>query len=171
MNQNNNHIFSILNKINWNFHLIFTYPFSNQRKTTNEAIKLRLIKFFNFFSRISRYLKVRCDKQIFAFSDEISPSEQGHLHALYKLPEKYQGNDQQFISKAKEIWPAALGISPSAARGTNGLVITPINPESYQSKVNYVANIIANTDSFDFLSPEASRIIKRCNSFHDSEHR
>jgi len=171
MNQNNSHIFSILNKINWNFHLIFTYPFSNQRKNTNEAIKLRLNKFFGFFGRLSQYFKIRGDRQIFAFSDEISPSEQGHLHALYKLPKKYQGNDQQFIAKAKEVWPAALGISPSAARATNGLVITPINPESYQSKVNYVANIIAKTDSYDFLSPEASRIIKRCNSFYDSQHR
>ena len=170
MNLNNNHIFSILNKIKWNFHLIFTYPYASQRNNTNRAVNLRLSKFFNFISRLSSSLRIRRRSQIYAFSDEFSNSESGHLHALYKLPEKYQGNDQEFISNAERMWPAAIGISPHLAKAKNPLFISPITAESYQSKVNYVAEIIAKTDSASFLSPEASRFIQKCNTFHDSQY-
>ena len=169
MNLNNNHIFSILNKIQWSFHLVFTYPYGNQRDNTYGAISLRLSKFFNFMSRLSSSLRIRRKNQIYAFSDEFSDSESGHLHALYKLPEKYQGNDQDFISDAKRLWPAALGIYPHLSNATNPLFISPITTESYQSKVNYVADIIAKSDSANFLSAEASRIIKRCNSVDERE--
>ena len=170
MNLNNSHIFSILNKIKWNFHLVFTYPFNYQRNNTFEAINLRLTKFFNFISRLSGSLKTRRKKEIYAYSDEISDFGVGHLHALYKLPEKYQGNDQEFISNAQRMWPAAIGISPHLAKAKNPLFISPINAESYQSKVNYVAEIIAKTDSATFLSPEATRLIQKCNTFHDSQY-
>ena len=170
MNLNNNHIFSILNKIKWNFHLVFTYPFEFQRRNTFEAINLRLSRFYVFISRISGTLKFRRRQQIYAYSDEISDSGSGHLHALYKLPEKYQGNDQEFISNAERMWPAAIGISPHLAKAKNPLFISPITAESYQSKVNYVAEIIAKTDSATFLSPEATRFIQKCNTFHDSQY-
>jgi len=171
MNLNNNYIYSILSNINWKFHLIFTYPYSSQRSNTNEAIKLRENKFYNFISRISSFSKIRRNKQIFTFSDEYSDSESGHIHALYKLPDIYQGSDQEFIEKAKEVWPAALGISRELAKGTNSLGISKIGPESYHNKVTYLAEKISKTDSFKFLSPEATRIIKRCNSRHENSPR
>jgi hypothetical protein len=170
MNLNNNYIFSILNKIKWNYHLVFTYPYSHQRYNRDEAIKLRSNIFFCFFSRLSAFFKMRRNKQIYAFSDDVSLNDQGHLHALYKLPEKYKGNNQEFVSTANRVWTASLGIPLTLANTINKPFISPICAESYHNKVNYVAEKIFETDSPDFLSHEASRIIQRCNSVCDSEY-
>ena len=170
MNQDN-YIFTILNKIKWNFHIVFTYPFNYQRYINNQAKKYRSDIFFNFFSRISSIFKMRRNRQIYAFTDETSPSGNGHLHALYKLPEKYQGSDQEFISTANRVWPLSLGISPHLAGTINKPFISPISAESYGNKVLYVAKTISKNDFPDFLSPEADRIIKRCNTFHENSAR
>ena len=170
MNQDN-YIFTILNKIKWNFHIVFTYPFNYQRYISNQGNKYRSDIFYNFFSRISSIFKMRRNKQIFAFTDETSPSGNGHLHALYKLPEKYQGSDQEFISTANRVWPLSLGISPHLAGTINKPFISPISAESYGNKVLYVAKTISKNDFPDFLSPEADRIIKRCNTFHENSAR
>lgn len=170
MNQDN-YIFTILNKIKWNFHIVFTYPFNYQRYINNQANKYRSDIFYNFFSRISSILKIRRNKQIFAVTDETSPNGNGHLHALYKLPEKYQGNDQEFISTANRVWPLSLGISPHLAGTINKPFISPISDESYNNKVLYVAKTISKTDFPDFLSKEAKRIISTCNTFHENSTR
>lgn len=171
MNDKVSYIYNILSNIDWNYHIVFTYPYLNQRSNTIEASKIRLNKFYKFTARLSSYLKLRRNQHIFAFSDEYSDAQHGHLHALYKLPEKYQGNDQQFITMAQKVWPYALNISQSKAQAINKLNISIISPESFRNKVNYVAEKIIKTDSPAFLSREAGRLIKRCNSFHDSEHR
>lgn len=170
MNDKVSYIYNILSNIDWNYHIVFTYPYLNQRSNTIEAIQIRLNKFYKFTARLSSYLKLRRNQHIFAFSDEYSDAQHGHLHTLYKLPEKYQGNDQQFIAMAQKVWPSALNISPSKAQAINKLNISIISPESYQSKVNYVARKIMATDSPDFLSPLASRLIKRCNSECDPQY-
>ena len=169
MSHNLNYIYSILSNINWNYHIVFTYPFLNQRNNTLEGIKLRKDRLLKFTARLSSFLKLRRNQHIYAYSDEYSDAQNGHLHALYKLPEKYQGNDQQFIAMAQKVWPSALGISPARAQTINKLNISTISHESYQTKVNYVAKKIIKTDSPDFLSREASRIIKRCNSVDERE--
>ena len=112
---------------------------------------------------------MRRNKQIYAFTDETSPNGNGHLHALYKLPEKYQGNNQEFISTANRVWPLSLGIPTHLAGTINKPFISPISAESYDNKVLYVAKTISQTDFPDFLSPEANRIIKRCNSLDERE--
>jgi len=163
MNYLNNPIFNVLSKIRWNFHLVFTFPISYQRNTSHKAIRLRKDTFYNFISRLSGFVKIPSKKQIFTFSDEISTSENGHIHALYKLPEKYQRKDQEFITGAKGIWTAALRQSKADSGLSNPLFISPVTEESYKNKVNYVAEIINNTDSSDFLSVGATKAIKRCN--------
>jgi len=112
---------------------------------------------------------MRRNKQIYAFSDDVSSNDQGHLHALYKLPEKYKGNNQEFVSTANRVWTASLGIPLTLANTINKPFISPISAESYHNKVNYVAEKIFKTDSPEFLSHEASRIIKRCNSVDERE--
>jgi hypothetical protein len=170
MNQDN-YIFTILNKIKWNFHIVFTYPFNYQRYINNQANKYRSDIFYNFFSRISSIFKMRRNKQIYAFTDETSSNGNGHLHALYKLPEKYQGTDQEFISTANRVWPLSLGIPPQLAGTINRPFISPICNESSNNKVLYVAKTISETDSPDFLSKEAKRIISTCNTFHENSAR
>jgi len=164
MNYLNNPIFNVLSKIRWNYHLIFTFPFSYQRNNSNKAIRLRKDTFYNFISRLSGFVKIPSKKQIFTFSDEISTSENGHIHALYKLPEIYQRKDQAFIIGANSIWMTSLGISKAAHARSNPLFISPITEESYKNKVNYVAEIINKSDSPDFLSEAATKAIKRCNN-------
>jgi len=163
------YIYNILSKINWNYHLVFTFPYINQRANNIGASKLRLNKFHRFTARLSSFFRLRRNQHIFAVSDEYSDIENGHLHALYKLPEKYQGNDQQFIQMATKVWPAALGISQSQAKGINPLEVSIITAESYENKVNYVAKKIIKTDSPNFLSPKAARIIKKCNTINERE--
>ena len=171
MNYLNNPIFNVLSKIRWNFHLVFTFPDIYQRNTSLNAIRLRKDTFYNFISRLSGFFKIRSADQIFTFSDEISSSENGHIHALYKLPDKIQRNDQHFIDRAKGIWTAALHQSKAASYHSNPLFISSVTEESYQNKVNYVAEIINKSDSYDFLSPKASRLITKCNSVCDSKYR
>ncbi len=171
MNYLNNPIFNVLSKIRWNFHLVFTFPDIYQRNTSLNAIKLRKDTFYSFISRLSGFFKVRSADQIFTFSDEISSSENGHIHALYKLPEKYQRKDQEFIIGANSIWVTSLGISKAASARSNPLFVSPITEESYKNKVKYVAEIINKSDSYDFLSPKASRLITKCNSVCDSQYR
>jgi hypothetical protein len=171
MSHNLNYIYSILSNINWNYHIVFTYPYLNQRNNTLEGIKLRQDKLFKFTARLSSFLKLRRNQHIYAYSDEYSDAQNGHLHALYKLPEKYQGNDQQFIAMAQKVWPSALGISPARAQGINKLNISTISQESYQNKVNYVAKKIMRTDSPSFLSKEAKKMIATCNSEHGNRER
>lgn len=164
MHLNLNYIYSILSNISWNYHIVFTYPYLSQRSNTLGASNLRQSKFHIFTARLSSYLRLRRNQHIFAYSDEYSDAQHGHLHALYKLPEKYQGNDQQFIAMAQKVWPSALDISPAQAEGINKLNVSIINQESYQNKVNYVAKKIMRTDSPSFLSKEAAKVIKRCNN-------
>ena len=147
MNYLSNPIFNVLSKIRWNFHLVFTFPDIYQRNTSLNAIRLRKDTFYNFISRLSGFFKVRSADQIFTFSDEISSSENGHIHALYKLPDKIQRNDQNFIDGAKGIWTAALHQSKAASCHSNPLFISPITEESYKNKLNYVAEIINKSDS------------------------
>lgn len=169
MNNKLNYIYNILSNIDWNYHLVFTYPYISQRANNIGASILRLDKFYRFTSRLASFFRLRRNQHIYAVSDEYSDIENGHLHALYKLPEKYQGNDQQFIQMATKVWPAALGISQSHAKGINPLKVSIITAESYVNKVNYVAKKIIKTDSPDFLSPEAERYIKKCNTIHERE--
>ena len=164
MNYLNNPIFNVLSKIRWNFHLIFTFPISYQRNTSNKAIRLRKDTFYNFISRLSGFVKIPSKKQIFTFSDEISTSENGHIHALYKLPEKYQRKDQEFIVAAKGIWMTSLGIPKADYARLNPLCITQITNESFKNKINYNAEIINKSDSSDYLSKAATSAIKRCNN-------
>ena len=171
MNNKLSYIYNILSNIDWNYHIVFTYPYLNQRNNTLEAIKLRQNKLYRFTSRLSSYLKLRRNQHIFAYSDEYSDAQHGHLHALYKLPEKYQGNDQQFIAMAQKVWPSALDISPAQAEGINKLNVSIINQESYQNKVNYVARKIMRTDSPSFLSKEAAKMIATCNSGYENSSR
>jgi len=168
MNYLSNPIFNVLSKIKWNFHLVFTFPDIYKRNTSLYAIKLRKDTFYNFISRLSGFLKIRSSDQVFAYSDEISTSENGHVHALYKLPDKIQRNDQKFIDGAKGIWTAALHQSKAASCHSNPLFISPVTEESCKNKVDYLAEIINKSDAYDFLSPKASRLIKRCNSEHDT---
>ena len=171
MNNKLSYIYNILSNIDWNYHIVFTYPYLSQRSNTLGAFKLRQNKFHIFTSRLSSYLKLRRNQHIFAYSDEYSDAQHGHLHALYKLPEKYQGNDQQFIAMAQKVWPSALGISPAQAKSINKLNISTISQESYQNKVNYVAKKIMHTDSPSFLSKEAARMIATCNSGYENSSR
>jgi hypothetical protein len=121
MNYLSNPIFNVLSKIRWNFHLVFTFPDIYQRNTSLNAIRLRKDTFYNFISRLSGFVKIPSKKQIFTFSDEISTSENGHIHALYKLPEKYQRKDQEFITGAKGICTAALRQSKADSGRSNPL--------------------------------------------------
>ena len=164
MNYLNNPIFNVLSKIRWNFHLIFTFPEVYQKDTSHKAIRIRRDIFRNFISRLSGFVRVPSRKQIFTYADEISSSDNGHIHTLYKLPEKYQRKDQEFIVAAKGIWMTSLGIPKAESARLNPLCITQITNESFKNKISYNAEIINKSDSSDYLSKAATSAIKRCNN-------
>ena len=145
------------------FSFNITFPEVYQKDTSHKAIRIRRDIFRNFISRLSGFVRVPSRKQIFTYADEISSSDNGHIHTLYKLPEKYQRKDQEFIVAAKGIWMTSLGIPKLDSGRINPLCITQITNESFMNKINYNAEIINKGDSSDFLSVGATKAIKRCN--------